>query len=345
MTGQRGLWDEEERLEKLAEKKCSLRHLAVAIPWEEFRPLLEGALEQEERKSPSGRKRIDVIVMFKMLLLQHLYNLSDEELEFQVNDRRSFEEFVGLGVMDSIPDATTVWLFRERLRQAGLTEELFWRFDGYLKAEGLEARGGQIIDATIVPVPKQRNQRKENEEIKQGKVPEGWQDNPNRLSQKDLDARWTKKNGVSHYGYKNSISIDAAYGLIRRHLVTPANFHDSQMLPALLDPENTEAMVWADSAYQSKQVDSFLKEVGYENRIQEKGSRQHPLDAAAKERNRERSKIRSRVEHVFAQMEMVMGGKLTRCIGLARVRAWWCLRNLVFNFLRFTQYKYELAKA
>ena len=345
MTGQKGLWDEEERLEKLGRKKPCLRYLTAIIPWEEFRPLLEGTFEQEERKSPAGRKRIDVIIMFKMLVLQHLFNLSDEELEFQVNDRRSFEEFVGMGVMDSIPDATTVWLFRERLRQAGVTEELFQKFDAYLKAKGLKAQGGQIIDATIVPVPKQRNRRKENEDIKQGKVPENWQDNPKRLSQKDLDARWTKKNEVSHYGYKNSISIDVRYGLIRRQVVTPANVHDSQMLPALLDPENREPMVWADAAYGSKQVDSFLKEVGYESRIQEKGSRQHPLDAAAKERNRERSKTRSRVEHVFAQMEMSMGGKLTRCIGLARVKAWWCLRNLVFNFLRFTQHEYGLAKA
>ena len=92
--------------------------------------------------------------MFKMLLLQQLYNLSDEELEFQVNDRRSFEEFVGLGVMNSIPDATTVSLFRERLRQASVTEALFQRFDTYLDEKGLTAQGGQIIDAIIVPVPK-----------------------------------------------------------------------------------------------------------------------------------------------------------------------------------------------
>ena len=253
--------------------------------------------------------------MFKMLVLQQLFNLSDQELEFQVNDRRPFEQFVGLDVMDSIPDATTVSLLREHLRQAGVHEESFQMFDRYLNEQGLKARGGKIIDATLMPVPKQRNQRKENEEIKQGKIPEAWQANPHRLRQKDLDARWVKKNGLSYYGYKNSISIDVTYGLIRHHGVTPANIHDSQILAALLDGKNTEAMVWADSAYQSTVVDSVLKEVGYGSRIQEQRSRQHPLDAAAKARNRERSKTRSRVEHVFAQMEMVMGGKLTRCIG------------------------------
>ena len=343
MVGQQGLWDEAERLAKLARKKPSLERLKAAIPWEEFRPLLESAFAKE-RKSPAGRKRIDLIVMFRILVLQQLHNLSDEEVEFQVNDRRSFERFADLGVMHSIPDATTVALFREQLRQAGIFAELFQKFDAYLEEQGLTARGGQIIDATIVPVPKQRNRRKDNEEIKQGKLPEDWQDNPNRLRQKDLDARWTKKNGVSHYGYKNSISIDAIYGLIRRHVLPPANLHDSQMLPALLDGKNADAMVWADSAYQSKRVDSFLKEAGYESRIQEKGSRHHPLDTAAKERNREVSRTRSKVEHVFGQMEMVMGGKLTRCIGLARVQAWWCLRNLVFNFLRFTQHKYGLVQ-
>ena len=343
MVGKKGFWDEEERLKKLERKKPSLERLSTVIPWEDFRPLLESVFQQE-RKSPAGRKRIDVIIMFKMLVLQQLHNLSDEELEFQVNDRRSFERFVGLGAMHSIPDATTVALFKERLRQADIFAELFQQFDAYLKKQGLQARGGQIIDATIVPVPKQRNRREEKEDIKQGKVPEAWQDQPNRLRQKDLDARWVKKNGVSHYGYKNSISVDVGYGLIRRHVLTPANIHDSRMLPALLDAENEEAMVWADSAYQSKLVDSFLKEAGYESRIQEKGSRHHPLTTGAKKRNREYSKIRAKVEHVFGQMEMAMGGKLTRCIGLARARAWWCLRNLVFNFLRFTQLQYGVVQ-
>ena len=98
MVGQQGFWDEAERLAKLTRKKPSLERLKAAIPWEEFRPLLERAFAKE-RKSPAGRKRIDVIVMFKMLVLQQLHNLSDAEVEFQVNDRRPFEKFVGLDVM------------------------------------------------------------------------------------------------------------------------------------------------------------------------------------------------------------------------------------------------------
>ncbi len=173
-----------------------------------------------------------------MLVLQQPFNIIDEELEIQVNDRRSFEEFVGLGVMNSIPDATTVAFFRERLREAGVIEELFEMFETYLRSQGLQARCGQIIDATLVPVPRQRNTREENKEIKAGRLHEGWDENLDRLLQKDLDAHWTKKNGINYYGYKNSICIDVDHGFIRRYAVATANIHDNQMLPRLLDPEN-----------------------------------------------------------------------------------------------------------
>ena len=193
--GQRGFWDEKQRVTKLQDKKPVLKRLADSIPWESFRPLLDQGYVQE-RKSNAGRKRIDPLILFKMLVLQQLFNLSDDELEFQVNDRRSFEEFIGLGVMNSIPDATTVAFFRERLRKAGVIEELFEMFEEYLRSQGLQARGGQIIDATLVPVPKQRNTREENKEIKAGRLPEGWDENLDRLQQKDLDARWTKRTAL-----------------------------------------------------------------------------------------------------------------------------------------------------
>ena len=331
---QRGILDEEKRVQKLREKKPLLTTLAKSIPWESFRSLLEQGYAYE-RKSNAGRKRIDPLVLFKMLVLQQLFNLSDEELEFQVNDRRSFEDFIGFGAMNTIPDATTVAFFRERLRKAGVIEELFNRFEQELRAQGLEARGGQIIDATLVPVPKQRNTRSENQSIKKGKRPEAWDDRPNSLQQKDLDARWVKKNGVNHYGYKNSICIDVAHGFIRRYAVTPANIHDSQMLTCVLDPENRDDFVWADSGYAGEKFEELLELAGYESRIHEKGTRNHPLSEEAVERNRKRSKVRARVEHVFGLMTVCMGGKMTRRIGLAKNQAWWGLRNLTYNFLRY----------
>jgi IS5 family transposase len=335
-VGQRGFWDDQKRVAKLQEKKPVLKRLADSIPWESFRPLLDKGYAHE-RKSNAGRKRIDPLILFKMLVLQQLFNLSDLELEFQVNDRRSFEEFVGLGVMNSIPDATTAAFFRDRLLKAGVIEELFEMFESYLRSQGLQARGGQIIDATLVPVPKQRNTREENEEIKAGRLPEGWDKNPDRLRQKDLDARWVKKNDTNYYGYKNSICIDVDHGFIRRYAVTPANIHDSQMLPRLLDPENEHDFVWADSAYSGECFADLLSLGGFESLIHEKGARNHPLSDEAKKMNRVKSAIRACVEHVFGCMTMSMGGKLTRKIGLERTEVWWGLKNLTFNFLRYLQ--------
>jgi len=157
---------------KAKKKKPVLTCLSESIPWEAFRPLLDKGYSQG-RKNNTCHKRIDPLILYKMLFLQQLFNLSEEEVEFQVNERRSFEEFVGLGVMNDIPDATTVALFRERLRKANVIDELFEMFESYLRDRGLEARGGQIIDATLVPVQKQRNSREENKEIKANRLPDG----------------------------------------------------------------------------------------------------------------------------------------------------------------------------
>ena len=177
------------------------RHLAMIgelVPWEEFRPLLEEVWRKpdEERKSRAGRKPWDAVLVFKAIVLGALYNLSDEALEHEIGDRLTFMRFLGLGLEDRTPDATTIWLYRERLAKAGVVEALFDKFDDFLRARGYRAMGGQIVDASIVPVPKQRNGGKENADIKAGRIPDGWAEGPaNRLAQKDLDARWTKKVG------------------------------------------------------------------------------------------------------------------------------------------------------
>ena len=144
------------------------------------------------RTANAGRKPFDAILMFRMLVLQALNNLSDDQVEYQVRDRLSFSRFLGLAIEDSIPDATTLWLFREKLARAGLIEQLFDRFDQHLAAKGYMARGGQIIDASIVLVPTQRNSRDENAELQAGRTPAGWKEKPAKVRQKDRDARWTK---------------------------------------------------------------------------------------------------------------------------------------------------------
>jgi len=332
--GQQGFWDVEDRQQKLEQKKAVLNQLNKLVPWETFRPILM-QIHEKPRKSQAGRKPTDVLLLFKMLVLQKLYNISDEELEYQVNDRLSFMQFLGLGLEDRVPDATTVWLFREQLQQCGLVEELFEQFGAYLQRVGYVAKDGQIVDATLIPVPKQRNSRQENQAIKQSEVPAEWQEKPHKLAQKDIDARWTKKHGTSHYGYKNHISSDVGFKLIRRYTVTDASVHDSQVLGELLDVDNCGDGLWADSAYLSVLMVDVLMLMGFEPHINERAYRNRPLSEEQKTANRERSKTRARVEHVFGDFVTSMGGKVLRSIGLARAQTQLGLKNLVYNLKRF----------
>ena len=330
--GQKGFWDEQERREKLNQKKPTLKWLNENINWQDFRPVLE-TIYDKERKSNAGRKPIDVILMFKLLILQQMYGLSDDELEFQVNDRISFMEFLGLGIEDRIPDAKTVWLFRQHLCEHKLVEEVFLRFDNYLRERGYRVETGQIVDATLVPVPTQRNTRQENKEVKAGKIPQKWQENHHILRQKDRDARWIKKNGIKFYGYKNHINIDVKYGFIRHYVVTDAAVHDSQVVSQLIDIDASE--IWADSAYRSADLEWTLRKIGFTSNIHEKSYRNRPLTPEQTANNRSRSRVRAKVEHVFAQWVMRLGGKLMRSIGKARIEVGIGLKNLAYNFLRY----------
>jgi IS5 family transposase len=330
------------RYERLDQKPDPLVALDQMIPWESFRPDLRSALAQagaratpEARKSAAGRKPWDEVLMFKVLVLQALYNLSDDHVEYLILDRLSFMRFLGLGLEDKVPDAKTVWLYREALTKTGVIEALFATFDGYLKHHGYLAIGGQIIDATIVPVPINRNTRDENAVIKAGGVAEDWQTQPAKLRQKDLDARWTKKHGRSYYGYKNHINVDRRYKLVRHYTVTDAARADSQELDALLDPANTARDVWADSAYRSAETEDKLAEQHFRSRIHRRARRNRPLSEREEKGNTARSRIRARVEHVFGHRVTSMGGKLVRTIGIVRAKVKIGLQNLTYNMQRF----------
>jgi len=249
--GQTGFFDLERRLDALSAKGDPLETIKTTVPWETFRADIEAVTETkpEERKSNAGRKPYDAILKFKIVVLQSLYNLSDEQTEFMIRDRLSFMRFLDLRLEDTVPDATTLWLFREALVEAKLIHTLFDRFGQHLAAKGYIARGGQIVDATIVSAPKQRNTREENNTVKNGDTPEDWEKKPAKNRQKDKDARWTKKHGKSFYGYKNHVNVDKAHKLIRKWDATDASPHDSQKLDDVLDPTNTSKEVWADSAF------------------------------------------------------------------------------------------------
>jgi len=273
--------------------------------------------------------------MFKVLVLQALYNLSDDQMEYQIRDRLSFMRFLGLALHQRIPDAKTIWLFRETLAQAGVVEMLFTQFETYLAAQGLQARGGQLIDASLIPVPIQRNTREENATIKAGDGPAEWAAQPAKRRQKDTQARWTVKHGVNHYGYKNHVNVDKHHKLIRRYTVTDAAVHDSQVLEEVLLPKSAGCDVWADAAYRSQEIEAQLTKRQLRSRIQHKGYRNTRLTARQKESNHCRARIRARVEHVFGHQVTAMGGKLIRTIGRVRAQAKIGLKNLTYNFQRF----------
>jgi IS5 family transposase len=334
--GQLGFFDADRRLAALSKKGDPLEAIAALVPWESFRADIEAVVltPEEAKKSKAGRKPIDAIVMFRMLVLQSLYNLSDEEIEYQVWDRATFTRFVGLRSEDGIPDGTTLWLFREKLARVGLIETLFDQFDQHLDAQGYIARGGQIVDASIVPVPKQRNTREENEAVKRGDTPAEWERKPAKNRQKDKDARWTKKHGKSFFGYKNHVNVDRTHKLIRRYAVTDAAVHDSRKLNGLLHRGNTSQDVFGDSAYRSAANEATLKERGFRSRIHVRAARGQPLSKAKAAANRTKSRIRARIEHVFGTQETAPGGRLVRTIGIVRARIKIGLQNFVYNVRR-----------
>jgi IS5 family transposase len=332
---QPGFFDLDDCYAELSRNGDPLEALEAAVPWEAFRYRLDKALKRAEKNAAGGRPPFDCVLMFKALVLQSLYNLSDDRTEYQIRDRLSFRRFLGLSMDARVPDAKTIWLFRETLANAGAVEKLFALFNRHLDDNGLRAMGGQIIDASFVHVPVQRNDRDENDALKAGEIPEDWLENPSKLRQKDTEARWTKKNEISHYGYKNHINADRRFKLIRKYDVTSAAPHDSTVFDSLLDPDNTCADVWADSAYRSAEREADLKERMIRSHIHHKGHRNKPLSRHKQQVNKRRSKVRARVEHVFGHQENSMGGTLVRTIGMARAKTKIGLKNLAYNMQRF----------
>lgn len=329
---QSGFFDLDDRYKKLNERD-PLIHLNEWIDWEYFRPTLS-KVREKERKSNAGRKGFDVVLMFKVLVLQHLYNISDDETEYQIRDRYSFCRFLGLTPEGTIPDAKTIWLFREMLVKRELMDVLFDDFNHQLDQRGYKAQKGQIVDASFVDVPRQRNTREENDQIKAGQTPTRFQEKAHVGAQKDTDARWAKKNQETHYGYKNHVVVDNKYKLIRNYEATSAEVHDSNIFEQLLT-ENTSKDVWADSAYRSKAAQEALATRRYRSHVHKKGRRNKPLTEAEKQANRRKSKVRARVEHVFGSISNEQGGLYFRVIGLARTAVKIGMMNVVYNMRRF----------
>jgi IS5 family transposase len=350
---QKGFFDEDDRLKRLTELGDPLQKLEGHIDWEIFRPTLKKAFKKETQnlKKAGGRPPFDYLMMFKILNLQEWYNIADDQTEFQINDRLSFQRFLSMRLNDKVPDAKTIWLFREHLKEKGTAEKLFKIFRERLEDEGVITRRGSIVDATFVDVPKQRNTREENKAIKEGNIPENWKEDKkiksceksdtreekakrNKVRQKDVDARWAKKNEETHYGYKDNVKVDADSKIIVESKVTAASVHDSQALPDLIDKK--DEVLYADSAYSGEELEKEIlkKNPKLEMKINEKGYRNNPLTKQQQKENRKKSKTRARVEHVFGYMTSSMGGIFIRCIGMMRAECKIQLKNLAYNLRR-----------
>jgi IS5 family transposase len=332
----RGLFDETYRLEKISKQGDPLLLLKEKINWEIFRPTLE-SIFVKENKGQGGRTPYDYLIMFKVLILQRYYNLSDDQTEYQILDRLSFMRFLNLELSDKVPDSKTIWLFKETIAQSGKTEELFNTFKELLESKGYIGKEGKIVDASFVEVPRQRNSREENKQIKEGKIPDKWLDNPHKLSQKDTDARWTKKNDETFYGYKNHVKGDKKSKLIEKYKVTDASVHDSTPAPDIMDEKDADQDMYGDSAYTGPAVEAAIIKNKMKNCIHEKGYRNKPLTEEQKERNKKKSSLRVRIEHIFGFVENSMHGSYIRCIGMIRAEATIGLMNLTYNIFRYIQ--------
>ena len=335
--GKKGLFDEENAISYLSAKGNPLERISMVIDFEKFRPMLEPNLLNTEKKSNAGAKPFDVVLMFKIMILQRYYGLSDCQVEYQILDRTSFKIFLGLETGDKVPDEKTVWAFREKLTKKGIVELLFAQFLQFLEEKNLIFNEGKLIDASFTIAPRQRNTREENEKIKNGEGDGLWKDQPAKKRHKDIDARWTKKNGERYYGYKNHAKVDSKSKFINTFVVTDASVHDSQALDELLDKKDRGQALYADSAYTGEKQKKTIRKYRLKNKVHEKSYRGTPLTKKQIEENRIKSKTRVRVEHVFGFMEQNMNGLYVRSVGIARATGIIGLINLTYNLFRFEQ--------
>jgi transposase, IS5 family len=353
MAGQPGLFDWDRRYAALSAAGDPLERLALVIDFELFRAELEAALARSDR-AKGGRPPYDPVLMFKVLVVQTLYTLSDDQTEYQIRDRLSFMRFLGLALEDRVPDAKTVWLYREQLTQAGAIERLFARFDAVLRQAGYLAMAGQIVDATVIAARRPRLTQDEKATVRGGSVPETW--SKAKRAQMDTDGRWTLKRGrrrraedrssrrsqtelvIPVFGYKNHLGIDRRHGFIRNFTVTDAAAHDGRQLSRLLDPDNTASGVWADTAYRSATNVALLARRGLVPQLQRPKPRGKPMPPHITRGNATRARVRVAIEHVFAAQKCRLG-LVVRTVGLARARTKLGLANLVTNMRRLAWFE------
>jgi IS5 family transposase len=329
------LFADQEREAKLNKLGDALRVMEQHVDFAALAAEVDRAAPRPSRER-GGRPPFPTELMVRVLLIQQLFNLSDEQMEFQLLDRLSFQRFVGLRASSQIPDRTTIWTFKERLIQAGASESIFEAVNKQLSKHGYIARGGQMIDASIVQAPKQSLSKDEKALVGEGAMPITW--TPAKRRQKDTDARWTKKHGKSYFGYKVSVNADKCYKLVRKIKVSTASENDTLHFEDVLDPNNTNRNILADKGYVDGEREDRLTKQGWRMHIQRKGSKDKPISATQQRRNHRIAKTRARVEHVFAGLAQ-LGGKAVRSIGLSRATLQLNWKVAAYNLQRLVYLK------
>lgn len=329
------LFADQERESKLNKLGDALQVMEQYVDFAALAAEVDRAAPRPGR-ARGGRPPFPTELMVRILLIQQLFNLSDEQMEFQLLDRLSFQRFAGLRSSSQIPDRTTIWTFKERLIQAGASASIFDAVNKQLAKHGYIARGGQMIDASIVQAPVQAMTKDEKALIGEGAMPVEWE--PAKRRQKDTDARWTKKHGKSYFGYKVSANADKRYKLVRKIKVSTASEHDTLHFEEVIDPNNTSRIIMADKGYVDHEREQRLTKQGYCMQIQRKGHKHKPISEAQQRRNHRIAKTRVRVEHVFAGLAQ-MGGKAIRSIGLARANLHLNWKVAAYNLQRLTYLK------
>lgn len=290
-----------------------LDRLTALVKWYRFEKRLAGL-----RSEGPGRAGYAPLVMFKALLLQSLYGLSDAELEEALGDRLSFRRFVGLGLEDAVPDHTTICRFRLRLIDGGLLEKLFAELDRQLEQAGVILKRGTMLDATVIETGASRPPRDEDGAVA------------------DPDARFTRRQGKagSTFGYKAHVGVDAGSGIVRAVITTPANVNDTTPADDLI--RGDEPVVWADAAYHTHARAAALKARGIKPRLMRRPNKHHPdLPPRLKRYNRLIARRRAAVETTFATWKRRMGLTAIRYRGLAKAHAQVLLVAMAFNLRRW----------
>lgn len=347
-----------ERLTKMGDPFIKMNEI---INWEIFREPLETAL-RKPNYDQGGRPPKDVILMFKIVMLMAWYNLSYNQAEYQINNRLDFMRFLGVAIGTKLPDENTIWDFKEAIKNNNLDKELFELFNEVLVNSGYKLDSGVMVDASFVEVPKRRviseTELKEPEKLLENEsiqvtlceeendkilVVANDIETEHVLRQTDFEARWTKKNNASYFGYKDHAAVDKDTKFIVGFAVTSAEVHDSQRFLEFVSSQTSG--VWADSAYMSEDIIAKMKAINpdIDINICERAYRNKPLTDEQKESNRLISKVRARVEHVFGFISNSMCGMVINCIGLERANRDIGLKNLGYNIKRLVTLKRQMA--